>query len=229
MDFDLAFQDGGTFTGTDDLGSGSLRLVDLARLVVTSGRIYAGDALIRPRGLTFSQRVPAGSYPVLLSIATFDNEDQRVAFARVEIRPGQPVRWEMATAEGQDPTALAEGEIIAYGVDSGTGSFMDAEVAQQLGSMSRAEAATFSERVVDEFLDHSVNTWHWADVTVDASTGANLVGFASGWGDGFYASYWGYDAHDEVVCLLTDFGIFDGSEDDEDDDDQDADNDEDDD
>jgi hypothetical protein len=126
----------------------------------------------------------------------------------------------MATADGQDLTTLAEREFFGYSVDSGTGSFMDRDVADRLVAMSASEAAAFSERVVDEFLSHAVNTWHWANVRVDTSTGANLVGFASGWGDGRYASYWGYDAHDDVVCLMTDFGLFDGDGDDADDDDE---------
>lgn len=217
MDLDLAFQDGVAFK--NHLGSGSLRIVEVGRLVVTSGQIYAGDALIKPRGSTFSKPVPVGSYPVLLSIATLDNGDQRVAFARVELAPGRSVRWEMATSGGQDTATLAGDEIFGYPVDSGTGSFMDLDVARRLETMSSSEAAAFNERVVDEFLSHAVNTWHLADVTVDTSTGANLVGFASGWGDGFYASYWGYDAHDDVVCLVTDFGLFHESDDDDSDDD----------
>jgi hypothetical protein len=32
--------------------------------------------------------------------------------------------------------------------------------------------------------------------------------FASGWGDGCYASYWGYDNENQVSCLLTDFNLF---------------------
>jgi hypothetical protein len=31
--------------------------------------------------------------------------------------------------------------------------------------------------------------------------------FQSGWGDGFYASYWGLDARGEPVCLVTDFSV----------------------
>ena len=62
MDLDLAYQEGAV---PDHLGSATLRIEQVARLLVTSGLVYAGDALITPRGSTFSQRVPTGSYPVL--------------------------------------------------------------------------------------------------------------------------------------------------------------------
>jgi uncharacterized protein DUF4241 len=42
---------------------------------------------------------------------------------------------------------------------------------------------------------------------LDEETGANILLFTSGWGDGAYPSYWGYAADDALVCLLTDFGV----------------------
>ena len=35
--------------------------------------------------------------------------------------------------------------------------------------------------------------------------------FQSGWGDGLYASWFGYDAQGRVVALLTDFNVVDWS------------------
>jgi len=35
----------------------------------------------------------------------------------------------------------------------------------------------------------------------------NCVAFSSGWGDGVYASYFGYSTAHDVVCLVTDFDV----------------------
>ena len=35
----------------------------------------------------------------------------------------------------------------------------------------------------------------------------NVAVFSSGWGDGFYASYWGEDEAGNVLALVTDFGV----------------------
>ncbi len=51
---------------------------------------------------------------------------------------------------------------------------------------------------------------------VDEATGANIIAFSSGWGDGCYASYWGYDADGKIACLITDFGVFGPNEEDDD-------------
>ena len=50
-------------------------------------------------------------------------------------------------------------------------------------------------------------TWSWADLIVDETTGANIIAFSSGWGDGCYPSYWGYNAANQRVALVTDFGV----------------------
>ena len=52
-----------------------------------------------------------------------------------------------------------------------------------------------------------VHTRDWADFLLDDKTGLNVVFCSSGWGDGSYASYWGFDRDGEVVCLVTDFQV----------------------
>jgi tetratricopeptide (TPR) repeat protein len=48
----------------------------------------------------------------------------------------------------------------------------------------------------------------WANIQVSNSTQANIVAFSSGYGDGAYVSYWGYDAAGNLVSLVTDFALF---------------------
>ena len=50
-----------------------------------------------------------------------------------------------------------------------------------------------------------------ATVVVDDSTHANVVAFASGFGDGAYPSYAGFDRDGRIVAVLTDFGILDAA------------------
>jgi Protein of unknown function (DUF4241) len=52
-----------------------------------------------------------------------------------------------------------------------------------------------------------VTTWSWANLVVDPDTGANLIAFSAGWGDGGYVTYVGYDTHSTIVCFTTDFAV----------------------
>lgn len=70
----------------------------------------------------------------------------------------------------------------------------------------------FCDNVIAEMELNSCGSASWADVLVVESTGANVITFSSGWGDGEYASFWGYDASGELTCLITDFALFPGDE-----------------
>jgi hypothetical protein len=123
------------------------------------------------------------------------------------------VRWEIATSQGQTLSALTPARAFGYSVDYATGCFIDADVPSMLVAQeaARTDGADESEQFYDQ-LDAMqsktyVPTWSWADLLVDEATGANIIAFSSGWGDGCYPSYWGYDAADQRVALVTDFGV----------------------
>lgn len=67
------------------------------------------------------------------------------------------------------------------------------------------------EELFDALMKTYVHTWSWTDLVLDEVTGANLIAFSSGWGDGSYPSFWGYDADGQRVGLVTDFGVLDAS------------------
>lgn len=47
--------------------------------------------------------------------------------------------------------------------------------------------------------------WSWADVPVSEDSGANVIAFSTGQGDGCYPSFFGYDAQGRITCLATRF------------------------
>jgi hypothetical protein len=67
----------------------------------------------------------------------------------------------------------------------------------------------------DEFFEALsrtyVPTWSWTNLIVDEATGANVIAFSSGYGDGSYPSYWGHDLTGQRVALVTDFVVLDAS------------------
>lgn len=166
-------------------------------LAVPTGRIVVADPLTTdfdelPTPL--GRLAPIGVFPVELAIARFDNNDERVACARVRFADGPALRWELA---GLDEPPSLDVESSAYGVDTGMGCFADATARGQVDDTSAAAwLAAIDARRVDTW------TWHVVDLG-----GANVVMFSSGWGDGFYPSYWGLDAADNLVELVTDFEV----------------------
>src|SRR5688500_15417555 len=113
----------------DDRWSGDIvtREVVIGELNLPSGKVVACDGFVIDSNTPpFSLAVPPGKYPVVLTLArSRPGDDERVAYAAIRFAPAKPARWEMAVGAGNDPKSLKADEVFAYGVDSGTGCFMD--------------------------------------------------------------------------------------------------------
>lgn len=189
-----------------EIGRVVLRLRAAGELTVTSGRVVACDPLVLHETQPFTRAVPAGTFPVTLSVAHFEDGDRRVAGAMLRFREGEAASWELALHPGEDASELGEGEIYGYPVDSGTGCFMDDETARLVNEHMDEEE--FADALDDEMERTYEDTWAWANIEFDPDSGANIVAFSTGVGDGLYASFFGLDAAGEVVCLVTDFSLF---------------------
>jgi hypothetical protein len=190
-----------------------MKTVQIGNLVVTSQSVLAMDPVIPNADKPFTQRVPNGRHPVTVAIADFaDFEgDERIAFARVEFSLGPPVTWRMALKNSdKDPASLGPGQFIGYGVDGGLGCFLDFEAAGLIGQRYQQEGPyfAFGDLFVDELERTYRHTRNWAVVRPIEEREENIICFSSGYGDGAYPSFFGFDANGEVCQLVTDFLIF---------------------
>jgi hypothetical protein len=158
-------------------------------LRMPTGRLIACDPTWRDWGDPFAVTAPPGDYPVSLSVVRFsdDPEHIRVAAAKLAIRDMPAATWEMALLAGEDPRILGDGGFFGFGVDRATGCFVDVSAA---GSLDR-----FKEGFVLEG-EHTE--------LADPESGANLIAYHSGWGDGSYPTWIGRDGTGEVVCFVSD-------------------------
>ena len=86
-DFAKLFEDGREVESAD-FGRVVLRPRAAGELVLTTGRVVACDPAVSPETEPFAVALPAGAHPVTLSVAHFDDGDQRVAGAMVAAGPG---------------------------------------------------------------------------------------------------------------------------------------------
>jgi hypothetical protein len=223
------------FVGEADEERYPVRTVRIGEVQISSGRVIVVDPFImstRDRPLTVS--VPPGRYPVDLAVADAGDSGQRVALARLLISDEPPVRWALAVTDEQDPSTLTGDNIFGYGVDAGTGAFVDAAVPAWLEREYQwASAVHYLERVqgpdpailrphveeVDRYMA-LVDGWQargeaaapdlgipYGFALVEPLGPGGAAMFSSGWGDGYYASWVGYDADDRPVAIVTDFAV----------------------
>jgi hypothetical protein len=183
--------------------AGRLSISKAGDVVLPSGRVVAGDAFLLDDP-PFTITLSPGIHPVLLLHVTGGDFGAGVAAAMVRLGEAPVARWEGAQIRDMPPGS----DPFVYGVDGGTGSFTSPEAIARLRSMPSASANALFDRLVGEYSKGGeyVQT---ATMTVDGASGMNIVTFSSGFGDGAYASWFGFDAAGTPVALLTSFDLID--------------------
>jgi hypothetical protein len=141
------------FHDAERFGDATMRVLEADHLVLPTGRIVACDPTylmnLAAEQRAYTRAVPPGRYPVLVALLGKDGfaadhpNRESVACAAVRFH-GTPVeRWEMALRSGWDPSTLKPGFYFGYGVDGGTGCFVDECAVQRLPSTQPAFHAAF--------------------------------------------------------------------------------------
>jgi Protein of unknown function (DUF4241) len=201
-----AFETGGTAISGGD--PSMLSAVPAGDLLLPTGRVVAADMAFFTNE-PFTRRLPAGRYPVSwLSSARDPDLMGDVAAAMIRVGPGDPVSWELAVVPGQDPKTLKPGEVFGYPVDSGTGVFASVEAADTVMMLMKGgDVEGYFDQII-QGLDPGGGVYNQSvAVTLDRASGVNVIAFVSGFGDGYYPSWFGLDANGQPLVLLTDFGI----------------------
>jgi hypothetical protein len=162
-------------------------------LRLPSGRLVAADpGWLGTRLEPFTVAVEPGAYPVTLAVVRFEDEpaQQRVAAGRLTIYEGPVATWELALRPGKDPRLLGDDEFYGFGVDTGTACFHDAAVAATMAGIDADALERLRSQQPVEVLD--------------PGSGANLIAFESGWGDGSYPTWIGRTAAGQVACFVAD-------------------------
>ncbi|MFF5482054.1 DUF4241 domain-containing protein [Streptomyces sp. NPDC012935] len=197
---DEMFLPGTRFSPPDSHATGPYvveRIIDAGLLRLPTGRVVACDPGWRTPEEPFTVAVRPGSYRMQIATAAYPVEHWGKALhmegftgARILVSEEPTATWELALRPGEDPRMLREGEFYGFGVDSGTGCFVDAAAADRL---------TGGERTVPD--RDSADGIFALD---DPESGGNLIGYPSGMGDGSYPVWIGRDADGEVTCFVAD-------------------------
>jgi hypothetical protein len=187
---DATFEDGAAFEldggrVTVELAPGGLLRLPTGRLVVADPDPWMHE--VTP----FAETVPAGEYPLQLSVVRFaDTPDHtRVAACAVWVSDHPTAWWDNAWRHGEEPLLLGDGEFFGVGVDAGRVALVDAAAAEAFGA------------IVENAYDDMAGSAH--ELTGPAE--ANLITVESGWGDGSYPVWVGRDAAGVLTCFVVDF------------------------
>jgi hypothetical protein len=165
---------------------------EVDELMIESGSVLAKDAIVYNYLFPFKKSIPKGKYPVRLTI--LDESEfggsKRVALAAVMVNREKVDRWEYSHS---------------YPVDSGVGCFMDRKALDQLQERDRRDSGSFERDLALMQRNSERSGVDWANIQFEDDL--NIIQFQSGYGDGHYTSYIGYNQQGSIVRLVTDFNL----------------------
>ena len=183
---------------------------EAGNLILTSGKLVASDPLITSEMPAFTTTFPVGEFPVLVHK---EIESNCIAYAEIVFSSDEITTWELATSEGQHLTDLEEGEIYGFPVESGMGCLMDFETQENLNLLEqhlfKRKGDDFTGIYEEFFHEHffqeegAVN--QYAFLKPHEEKHENLFAFETGYGEGFYASYIGFDKNNVPVKVVSEF------------------------
>ena len=194
-------------------------VLDIGTVHFPTGQIFACDPLVELEDtLPFLQTIPAGTYPVKICVVPSEQYGDRYACVKVEVSQEKPVRYELGMVGNEDlDEELGEDEYFGFGVDAGMGCVADIQTQAAFKAYwaKRLEEDPDIDPYNDLFCDlleenakaypkYQGDCGDWLNWTVPG-TDCNLPIFASGWGDGYYPVYFGYDAKGKICAVYVRF------------------------
>lgn len=180
------------------------------KIILPTGKLVACDPLLTKDMAPFIINFPTGEFEVSVHK---EKESNCIAYTEILFSDEEPVRWEIATVEGQNVKDLSEGEIFGYPVESGMGCFMDVETQECLNVLENRlfhrKGADFlgiyEEFFHEHFFDENGAIDQFALLNPSEEKSGNIFTFETGYGEGFYASYIGLDSSNTPVKIVTEF------------------------
>ncbi|GGM62370.1 hypothetical protein GCM10007977_074930 [Dactylosporangium sucinum] len=188
------FTPGSRFSGTDLDTAVVTEPEPAGVLQVPTGAVIAADpGTLHNSDEPFTVLVTPGNYPVLIAGLRWEGKswgETTAAMLRILDKP--TASWELAVRPGQDVRLLGDDEFYGFGVDSGTGAFLDASGRDALAAAHEQEQQS------------EASAGGKATETADPKTGTNMIVYPSGRGDGSYPVWIGRAADGAVTCLVAD-------------------------
>ncbi len=187
--------------------TGVSQIVKLGNLNIKSGRICACDPLVESYFVPFETEVPNGSFPVELYL---EEDTDLVGMAVVWFqKTKENLTWKMANVPGEtiSESEVEEGFILGFPVESGLACFIDPSFSKSFLDKedSKSEDEDINESpFLGPILNENGGDWALASMSDDE----NIAVFSSGYGEGNFACYFGYDAQNNLSAIAMDLDVF---------------------
>lgn len=202
-----------------DSNNDTLIEVEIGEINLPSGKIIVGDPFFTFSVKPLTKTVTPGKYPVKIYLRKINTNHYRIAFSKIKFKEEKANNWSLAISDDMnlhELNNLEDDEYFGFIVDSGLGCFLDSLTNEiynkKLDDFEKKKGFNYYNNILaKEFKEYSGSNKYsrelgdWNNHIVDKTKNLNIIMFQSGWGDGYYPTYWGYNNKNEIVELTIDF------------------------
>jgi hypothetical protein len=194
---------------------------ELGKVIFPTGHVVIADPLCylgTEHACPLEKSIEPGEYPIILSVLKDEIWGIRYLAAKLLITDKRAVRYETAArkVEESEDSKKYNG-LNGFGVETGLACFCDEETERLYkGFLQQWHHSHPGGNHYDDYFEqifafsyenapkYQREGGDWIDWSVPSTTN-NIIMFGSGFGDGYYQSYWGYDTEDKICCLAIKF------------------------
>lgn len=201
------------------IGNMTVDVLEIGEVSFPTGTIFACDPLVELEDMSpYMQTIPSGTYPVKICVVPSEKYGDRYACVKVEISQQKPVRYELGVLGNENlDDELEEDSFFGFGVDAGMGCIADIQAQEDFKAYweqrmkENADIDPYNDLFCDlleenakQYPKYQREYGDWLNWRIP-NTNCNLPIFASGWGDGVYPCYFGYDTAENICGVYIHF------------------------
>lgn len=204
-----------------EIAGKKLALLNMGVASFPSGDVIVRDPLcyLNKTALPFIQTIPPGTYPVTACVVLPDENDcARYAAVKLTVNENSAVRFEEALVGNEKLDSCDEpGSYFGFNVDAGLATIVDRQTRDAYCRFfdrwyqENPDGNNYDNYFADLFAENYRNHpqyqregGDWLNWTIPG-TDLHMPIFQSGFGDGCYPTYFGYDEEDNVCCVVIEF------------------------
>lgn len=208
------------FTAQEIAGQ-KVEVLSMGTVTIPTGDVMVRDPLVyldTDRDADpYWKPVPTGVFPLTASVVVRADDCARYAAVKVAFSDAVPLRYEEALLGNEDLEEYCAGEFFGFNVDAGLATIVDVDVAKAYTAFAKTWAqehpeqniyddyfAAIFQKSFEEHPRHQRPGGDWINWTIPG-THLSVPMFQSGFGDGAYPVYLGYDANQQICQLVIQF------------------------
>lgn len=211
-----------TYFELPEIAGKHLAVMNIGPCSLPSGKVLVRDPLVyltSRKEQPYIFTAPAGTYPTEVAVVKTDDDGDcnRYAAVRLRFSDHRPVRFYEALVGTENLSELEEGTYFGFNVDAGLGCICDAQVHQAVCDWSEQWDKEhpdgnqyddyFAGLFAESYKAHPKfqrSGGDWINWKVPG-TEYHIPMFQSGFGDGVYPVYWGFDSAGQICQLVIQF------------------------